>query len=84
MKTKEKPKLKKKGKETKEFKIKSKKQIRIETEDEDSEEEEAICLYCNDLYSKSSEGWCSCSICKKCSHLACAGIDSDDDECSNL
>ncbi|KAK4880941.1 hypothetical protein RN001_004260 [Aquatica leii] len=48
--------------------------------EESSEDEDAICLYCLDLYSKSTEGWCSCSICEKWAHLSCAGLDSDDDE----
>ncbi|CAH1990977.1 unnamed protein product [Acanthoscelides obtectus] len=48
-----------------------------------SEEEEGgdtLCLFCNDQYSISTEGWISCIQCKKWAHYSCAGIDSDDDE----
>ncbi|KAK4884018.1 hypothetical protein RN001_000289 [Aquatica leii] len=57
------------------------KQKRMGSESEESsEDEDAICLYCLDLYSKSTEGWCSCSICQKWVNLSCTGPDSDDDE----
>ncbi|KAF2884550.1 hypothetical protein ILUMI_21627 [Ignelater luminosus] len=48
------------------------------------EHEDTACLYCNKLYSKSIEGWCSCANCKKWAHLSCAGLDSDDVESVHL
>lgn len=41
---------------------------------------DAECLYCGEWWSKSVEGWLTCSACKKWAHNACAGVDSDDDE----
>ncbi|KAJ8975688.1 hypothetical protein NQ317_001790 [Molorchus minor] len=48
--------------------------------DESVDEDDALCLYCNYQYSASTEGWVSCSQCKKWAHNSCAGIDSDDDD----
>ncbi|CAG9827830.1 unnamed protein product [Diabrotica balteata] len=54
---------KRKENKKKQVKTKAKKQKISETESEDSaEEEDTACLYCHDYYSKSNEGWCSCSI----------------------
>jgi hypothetical protein len=38
------------------------------------------CLYCQHLYSNSTEGWISCSVCHKWAHNSCAGPESEDDE----
>lgn len=57
-----------------------KKPNKLEVEESSEEEEDALCLYCNDQYSASTEGWISCIQCKKWAHNSCAGIDSDDDE----
>lgn len=48
--------------------------------DSTSEEDDAICFYCEEFYSTSTEGWISCCLCHKWAHNSCAGIDSDDDE----
>lgn len=47
------------------------------SEDDDSD---ANCLYCNALYSKSTEGWIGCVSCHKWAHNSCADVDSDDDD----
>ena len=49
--------------------------------DSSSDEDDAICLYCEEFYSTSVEGWISCCLCYKWAHNSCAGINSDDDEC---
>lgn len=36
------------------------------------------CLYCNELYSTSVEGWIQCMLCKKWAHCLCAGIEETD------
>lgn len=43
-------------------------------------EDDADCLYCQERYSVSREGWIACSSCWKWAHNSCADIDSDDDE----
>ena len=43
------------------------------------EDDEANCLYCNELYSTSSEAWIKCQgPCQKWSHLSCAGLTATD------
>lgn len=42
------------------------------------------CLYCNDLYSRSTEGWVACGFCYKWAHNSCAGVDSEDDETPHI
>lgn len=51
---------------------------------EEDEEDDAACLYCNYLYSESSEGWVQCWQCKKWAHCSCAGEDDEDDEVVHL
>lgn len=48
--------------------------------DSSTNEDDAICLYCEIFYSKSTEGWISCSHYRKWAHNSCAGLDSEDDE----
>lgn len=51
----------------------------------DSEDNnDAQCLYCNDFYSKSNEGWIICSNCLNWAHNSCAGVDSEDDEAVHI
>ncbi|KAG5893039.1 hypothetical protein JTB14_026591 [Gonioctena quinquepunctata] len=47
----------------------------------DSDESDTDCLYCNELYSCSTdrEGWMKCSSCSRWDHEACAGCDDEDD-----
>ncbi|XP_065682450.1 PHD finger protein 13-like [Hydra vulgaris] len=37
--------------------------------------EDTPCLYCEDLYSSSTESWVSCTECHRWAHYSCAGID---------
>ena len=71
-----------KEKKSKEIKNKVSKEKKNKTNmsDSDPEEEDAECLYCNEFYSKSAEGWVACNLCHLWTHNSCAGIDSDDDE----
>lgn len=48
--------------------------------DESEEGGDTPCMYCEEIYSVSIEGWISCSLCGRWSHNSCAGIDDDDDE----
>lgn len=57
-----------------------KRELSLESSDDGKEDEDTKCLYCNESYSKSIEGWCSCQSCKKWAHMSCAGLDSDDDD----
>jgi len=51
-----------------------KKSVQMTVEDDD-----ANCLYCNELYSTSSEAWVQCQgSCQKWSHLSCAGVTATD------
>lgn len=45
-----------------------------------SNEDDAACLYCNDLYSESTEGWVQCRKCRRWAHCSCAGEEEEDDE----
>ena len=54
------------------------------SEDESEEEEDTPCMYCEEVYSVSIEGWISCSLCGKWAHNSCAGIDDDDDEATHI
>ncbi|CAG4998480.1 unnamed protein product [Parnassius apollo] len=47
--------------------------------DESEEEEDTPCMYCEEVYSVSIEGWISCSLCGRRAHNGCAGIDDDDE-----
>ncbi|KAK9730211.1 hypothetical protein QE152_g15413 [Popillia japonica] len=61
---------------------KGKKKVAVNISDSETspEEEDAECLYCQQFYSKSTEGWVSCRFCCRWAHNFCAGIDSDDDD----
>nr|CAB3264995.1 nucleosome-remodeling factor subunit NURF301 [Phallusia mammillata] len=39
------------------------------------QEEDAACLFCEELYSTSTEGWICCCICHRWAHYSCAGVD---------
>lgn len=54
---------------------------KVDSDSSSDENSDVECLYCNEYWSKSVEGWIACSACHKWAHNACAGIDSDDDEC---
>jgi len=43
---------------------------------EQDDEDEAVCIYCNELYSMSKprEIWILCQVCKKWCHTECAGV----------
>lgn len=43
-----------------------------------SENDDDICFYCDELYSKSIDGWIKCTICKRWAHNLCAGIDEEE------
>jgi len=66
---------------SKDKKLKKKKnQIPLSSsENEDEENDDDICFYCNELYSKSIDGWIKCSLCKRWAHNLCAGIDEEED-----
>ncbi|XP_018578256.1 uncharacterized protein LOC108916477 [Anoplophora glabripennis] len=51
-----------------------------EDESESSDSSDAECLYCNEFYSKSIEGWIACVKCHKWAHNSCGGIDEEDDD----
>jgi transposase-like protein len=61
-----------------------KKRKRTAKEDSDDssngDSSDCECLYCQHLYSNSTEGWISCSVCHKWAHNSCAGTESEDDE----
>lgn len=66
---------------TKKIKNKNGKKSSVEyTSDSSEEDSDAECLYCNDLYSNSTEGWISCISCYKWAHNSCADVDNEDDE----
>lgn len=71
---------KKKAAKSAKGKSSKKKELSLESSDDGKEDEDTKCLYCNERYSKSIEGWCSCQSCKKWAHMSCAGLDSDDDD----
>ncbi|KAF9406802.1 hypothetical protein HW555_012941 [Spodoptera exigua] len=54
------------------------------SEDESEEEGDTPCMYCEEVYSGSIEGWISCSLCGRWAHISCAGIDDDDDEAIHI
>ncbi|XP_050512853.1 uncharacterized protein LOC126888549 [Diabrotica virgifera virgifera] len=75
------------SKATKEKVVKKKrvllnKGLKDKTRDSDSSdtEDDAECLYCQDFYSTSNEGWVACSSCYSWAHNSCADVDSEDDE----
>lgn len=73
------------GRNFKQTTIKKKtKKLKISaTEDSNSDSSitsDANCLYCDELYSSSTEGWIQCVECGKWAHEGCAGIDPDDDD----
>lgn len=86
--TKGKKKLTKGKKKVSKRMIKKKVQVRKPTRNKESSSEEedetddAVCFYCNDLYSnsKSGEGWITCQQCRKWAHEECAGVESDECE----
>lgn len=47
---------------------------------EEQEDGDAECLYCEELYSKSCEGWIACSTCLRWAHNSCAGMDDEEDD----
>lgn len=58
---------------------------KVQEEDSDvSDTSDAECLYCNDFYSTSTEGWIACGKCHRWAHNSCANIDSDDDEAVHI
>lgn len=67
-------------KEKKPKENKSKATSNISDSESSLEDEDAACLYCQEFYSKSTEGWVACSLCHLWAHNSCAGIDSEDDE----
>jgi hypothetical protein len=40
--------------------------------------DDTACLYCNELYSVSTEIWVGCGYCGKWAHKCCAGEDEED------
>ncbi|XP_050503508.1 PHD finger protein 13-like [Diabrotica virgifera virgifera] len=75
------------SKATKEKVVKKKrvllnKGLKVKTRDSDSSdtEDDAECLYCQDFYSTSNEGWVACSSCCSWAHNSCADVHSEDDE----
>jgi len=59
--------------------IKKNKKIGRKSDKMNVEDDEAECLYCNELYSTSSEAWIKCQgPCQKWSHLSCAGLTATD------
>ncbi|XP_022830992.1 uncharacterized protein LOC111359630 [Spodoptera litura] len=58
----------------------SKKEKKADDGAETSDNEDTECLYCQGLYSESSEGWITCQTCGKWAHCGCAGVDDNDDE----
>ncbi|XP_021190238.3 tigger transposable element-derived protein 6 [Helicoverpa armigera] len=64
---------------------KTAKQRRVSSSEDESEEEgDTPCMYCEEVYSVSIEGWISCSLCGRWAHISCAGIDDDDDEAIHI
>lgn len=53
---------------------------KVDSDSSSDENSDVECLYCNEYWSKSIEGWIACSACHKWAHNACAGVDSEDDE----
>jgi len=59
--------------------IKRNKKIGRKSDKLNIEDDDTNCLYCNELYSTSSEAWIMCQgPCQKWSHLSCAGLSAAD------
>lgn len=58
----------------------SKKDKKADDGAQTSDDEDTECLYCQGLYSESSEGWITCQNCGKWAHCGCARVDDNDDE----
>lgn len=41
-------------------------------------DEDAVCPFCEELYSRSSESWVQCTLCETWANCKCAGIENDD------
>lgn len=50
-----------------------------DSESDRSLDDDANCLYCDELYSQSSEGWTQCITCRNWAQDGCAGIEPEDD-----
>ncbi|KAJ4447366.1 hypothetical protein ANN_09372 [Periplaneta americana] len=51
---------------------------------EEEDDSDAERLYCNDLYSCSTEGWVAFVSCHNWAHNSCAAINSEDDEAQHI
>lgn len=61
-------------------KKKSKKLTLIDSSSsEEEDEEDQACIFCNELYSRSNEGWIQCINCLRWAHEQCSNADEDDD-----
>lgn len=49
------------------------------SENDDEENDDDICFYCDELYSKSIDGWIKCTVCMRWAHNLCAGIEEEKD-----
>lgn len=61
-------------------KKKTNKEKQVSSSDASDTEGNTECLYCNELYCDSVEGWIVCQKCLNWAHNSCAGVESDDED----
>lgn len=67
------------GKETEKKKRICKKENKSNNASKGGTSDDVECLYYNELYSMSNEGWISYAMCFKWAHNSCAGVDENDE-----
>jgi len=50
------------------------------SENDDEENDDDMCFYCDELYSKSIDGWIKCTVCERWAHNLCAGIEEEEED----
>lgn len=72
--------LKRKFVETPKVKIVNKKLNKKKKQKDSSsseKEKDEACIFCNDLYSTSTEGWIQCTACKRWAHESCSNVEQE-------
>lgn len=60
------------------FKTKRLQKKRQRRDSSSSDEEDTACIFCNELYSTSTEDWIQCTPCQGWAHVACTTMDGED------